>query len=256
MQIEDIYFSNNNGDLLSGRLYTPHSGIKAGVIFSHGLFSNKNGYKITTLAQSIVETGHSLLTYNFSFVENNDIANILVSQEVNDLLGAIQFIRDKGIEKIHLMGSSMGGAVTLLCVMHNKEILNDVLLSIITIATPVDFELLFKTIIKHKDYSTLPEKGSTEIDSIPINNAFIIEGLQLDIKENLDEITVPYLLFHGKTDAVVDFSNVKIIKNSVKEKLKCIEIEQGDHTLVKEKEIEIIKNELVDWLNGTYKIIT
>ena len=116
MYTEEFLFPGIAGHDLSGRIYCDNPENKSGVIFSHGLFSSMDGYKITRLAQSIVSSGYSLMTFNFSSAENfeNNTRNLSILRQVRELeCAADEFIK-RGVERLHLMGSSMGSAVTLL----------------------------------------------------------------------------------------------------------------------------------------------
>ena len=45
MSVDNFKFINHRGLSLSGRIYSGNSNHKSGLIFSHGLFSSKDGYK-------------------------------------------------------------------------------------------------------------------------------------------------------------------------------------------------------------------
>jgi len=116
MITEKVAFPNNLGRGLAGKVYRGGSPSPRGVIFSHGLFSTKDGYKITNLAERIVGAGFDLLAFDFSFSgeSGGNIGDLSIHQEVRDLDAAAGFFRGRGIAELHLMGSSMGGLVSLL----------------------------------------------------------------------------------------------------------------------------------------------
>jgi hypothetical protein len=95
MSVEEITFENNLNKRLSGRIYRPDKPGDTGVVFSHGLFSSKDGYKITRLAGDIVSSGHALMAFDFSFSgeSGGSISDISVLQEVADLAAAVRFFK-------------------------------------------------------------------------------------------------------------------------------------------------------------------
>ena len=123
MKIENFTFRNMAGLELSARIYYPESPCGMGIIFSHGLYSSKDGYKIKKMAEGIVNCGYTLMTFDFTFAGESpgNITDISVLDEVDDLLSAIKLFRERGIQKLHLMGSSMGAAVSVIAASKSDD---------------------------------------------------------------------------------------------------------------------------------------
>jgi len=250
MIIEKITFANNLNQDLAGRIYRPDKPGDIGVIFSHGLFSSKDGYKITRLAEDIVLSGHTLMAFDFSFSGESGgrISDISVFQEVEDLAAAVRYFKESGIKKIHLMGSSMGAAVTLLYASSGEPAIS----SLILIATPVDVRALFLTSIGIADAESLPENGMTEIEGTPIRNSFFREVSAIDMRSALRNIRVPVLAIHGGMDAVVDPKNVDILEDGLETFIKTIIIDDGDHNLTRDIDLRFLKDTIVGWITDEY----
>jgi pimeloyl-ACP methyl ester carboxylesterase len=248
--IENIRFNNNLGRPLAGRVYRPeHPGV-SGIIFSHGLFSTKDGYKITRLAQDIIATGHSLMVFDFSSCgeSGGDIADLSVLQEVEDLAAAVEFFRGSGIDKIHLMGSSMGAAVTLLYAARE----NAAVVSLILIATPADFRDMFPGNEGVTGGAPQSENGMTAIDGFRIKNSFFREIAGIDMRDALRKIRVPVLAFHGGMDGVVDPRNTGILEDELTTFVKTVVIDDGDHNLTREEDIRLMKETISGWLTENF----
>lgn len=251
MKTENVYFTNNLDQRISGRLHWKHSaGERPGIIFCHGLFSTKDGYKITRLAEPIVESGFTLLTFDFSFMgeSGGDISELSVLQEVNDLHSAYGFLRGKNIETMHLAGSSMGGVVSLLYSARRPAGLK----SITLIATPVLVENLMVLISGTGDISSLPEKEFTLIDGRRIPNSFFLEASRINMYDILNAIAAPALIIHGEKDAVVPHDNALWLHEKLNVPKKLITIDDGDHNLVNDHEVNIIRDQLIEWI-GRWK---
>jgi pimeloyl-ACP methyl ester carboxylesterase len=244
---KDIDFYNSTGDLLAGRLYYKGEISNTGIIFSHGLLSNKDGYKIGKLSEYLVDLGFTLLTFDFSFSgeSKGEIENLSVLQEVDDLESAINYINTTGVKFIHLMGSSMGGVVSILASSKNK--LN--ILSLILIATPVNLLKIIKD-ISEDDIDELPDKGFTEIGEIKIKNLFFKEIKNIDMIEEIKNINIPVLIIHGEKDEIVDFSDAILLQKTLKSFSKLIKIKNGNHTLVLKKNIQEIKENIGEWFKN------
>jgi len=245
MLIDNFKFLNTRGIELAGRLYRGNSDSVSGVIFSHGLFSSKDGYKITRISDTIVNCGFSLMTFDFTFSGESagSIKDISIMEEVDDLKSAIEFLKSKGIKKIHLMGSSMGAAVTLLTASSGLFDIE----SLILIATPIYFTKLIPG-IKKEDIDSLDLNGYTSISGIPVNNRFVRELFKIDMVEAVKRIFLPSLIIHGKLDEIVDVSNMDIYIKNCAASCSSVIIEDGDHNLTRESDINVISDNVKEWL--------
>ena len=148
---------------LSARIYSRNTKTEQGILFSHGLFSSKDGYKITRLARDIVSCGYDLMTFNFSSAEKfgSDQRRISITGQVRELGYAADEFRRRGIRRLHLMGSSMGAAVSILYAAgsdHPPE-------SLILIAAPLDLLSVIPEMTAEKALK-LDDSGFSEI-SVP-----------------------------------------------------------------------------------------
>lgn len=245
MKTGNFHFSNRRGYSLAGRIYSDNDNIKSGVIFSHGLFSSKDGYKITRMAESIVESGFSLMTFDFTFSGESpgDIKDISIMDEVEDLKCAIDYFKGMGAEKIHLMGSSLGAAVTILAASSGQFDIE----SLILIASPLSFTKLVPE-INNDSLQSLEPDGYTSISGIMVNNRFVREIFEIDMISAVKKISIPSLLVHGKRDAVVDFSNLDAYKKKSPSKCDTLVIEDGDHNLTRDSDIHLISEKVKEWL--------
>ncbi len=250
MQIDNFKFLNSRGIELAGRIYRKNSGLKQGVIFSHGLFSSKDGYKITRMAESIVDSGYTLMTFDFTFSGESpgSISEISIFEEVEDLKSAIALFKSRGFEKIHLMGSSMGAAVTILAASTGMAGIE----SLILIATPLSFEKLIPE-IRREDVEMLNPDGYTSISGVRVNNRFIREIFQVSMIDAVRKINLPSLIIHGRNDEVVDFSNMDLYIQNSGGDCSPLVIDDGDHNLTRDSDIEIISERVKGWL-GRFSI--
>ena len=246
MYDQDISFYNSRGQRLAGRLYesTPHN--DRGVIFCHGLFSSKDGYKITRMAEHIVRWGYNLLTFDFAYAGESEgsLVDMSFMQSCDDLSSAVRFFQGRGVRQIHLMGSSMGGAVSVYFSSENNSLIN----SLIAIATPLD---LVDLIVKNagiQDIHSLPPDGTTSIENIPIRNSFFKEVYTVDLVEAVRKIDVPVFIIHGKDDMVVPVENACIFEKNVKSLCKTLLLEKGDHNLTNDRDLHYIIQNVRNWL--------
>lgn len=242
MEIENFTFFNSTGLKLAARIYFKDKYNKNGVIFSHGLFSSKDGYKITRMAEDIVNSGYSLMTFDFTYSGESpgDISDISIMQEVDDLQSAVQVFVAKGMEQIHFMGSSMGGVVSILAASNDSVPVQ----SMILIATPLNLTGL----IPEGNFHSIQDEDIIDISGVPVKGKLISELRNLDLASAVIKIKCPVLLIHGKLDSVVSVNDFEEIKKLLKSSVDSILIEDGDHNLTEERHLNLIKEKVVNWL--------
>jgi len=244
-KIDNFTFRNMKGIELSARIYLPDVPCGKGVIFSHGLFSSKDGYKIKKMAEGIVNCGYTLMTFDFTFSGESpgNIADISVMDEVNDLFSAIKIFREKGISKLHLMGSSMGAAVSVIAASESDVKFE----SLILIATPLDLLGIIPDITPEKA-DLLEPSGYTSVQGIKLKNSFFKEIRNINMPEAVRRIKSPVILFHGGTDEVVKFSNHELFMENIKTEASAYVIPDGDHNLTRESDIDFMMRKISEWL--------
>ena len=243
MEIVNFTFLNSRNIELAGRIYKKNS--LSGVIFSHGLFSSKDGYKITKMAEAIVNSGFTLMTFDFTFSGESpgSIKDISIEDEIDDLKCAINYFKGTGIEKIHLMGSSMGAAITILTASLNIFRIE----SIILIATPLSFKKLIPEFTENDIHSLNPD-SFTEVDGVLVNNHFIKEIFNINMTGAVKKINIPSMLIHGQQDSIVDIDNLYLYIQNCPSDCSYFIIEDGDHNLTRESDILKISEKVTDWL--------
>ncbi len=240
---EKIFFPNNIGRGLAGTVCRSANPSRRGVVFSHGLFSTREGAKITGLACRIAGAGYNLLTFDFSFSgeSGGNIEDLSIFQEVRDLEAAVGFFQRRGIDRLHLMGSSMGGLVSLLYASEKPR----GIASIILIAAPLDVQKLLIHGAGIADPASLPEEGKTSIDGVFIRNGFFREAMSIDAAGAAGKITAPVLVFHGARDAVVPVADAYRMMELLAGDRKLIVIADGDHQLTRPSDIDRLGDELL-----------
>ena len=245
MFIDEFLFPGTENSSLSARIYSNKTCNNKGIIFSHGLFSTMDGYKIKRLAGDIVSAGYNLMTFNFSSAEDFTATtrNISILKQVRELGCAVNEFRKRGITNLHLMGSSMGAAVSILYASSAPETPD----SLVLIATPLDPLAIIPGMTADKALK-LDESGYSEISGIMVNNGFFREISHISITDAVEMINCPVLLIHGNNDQVVDFSNFSLFLSHCRTDCSPLVIDQGDHNLNNDKDLEMIRVNIIKWL--------
>jgi dipeptidyl aminopeptidase/acylaminoacyl peptidase len=125
MRTEKVFFQSNCQNI-SGILHLPEKENPPCVIASHGLLSSKDSEKYIALGERFSQEGMAMLRFDFRGVGESDgrIEEDTVSRRIVDLSSAIDFVKSHpGFgNRIGLLGSSLGGYVSLINASMDKEI--------------------------------------------------------------------------------------------------------------------------------------
>jgi pimeloyl-ACP methyl ester carboxylesterase len=120
LPFEHVIFTARDGVRLGGWL-TGERGVRPTVIFCAGLFGSMDGD--THLLPAFFDAGLDVLQFDWRGHGISDGQRITLGvREVEDLLGAIDFLQARGVRLIGLMGFSMGGAVALRAAAQDQRV--------------------------------------------------------------------------------------------------------------------------------------
>ncbi len=198
MNIEKIFFKNE-GQRLSGVLHLPDRDSPPCVVASHGLLSSKESEKYIALGERLAGEGIAMLRFDFRGIGESQgkLEDDTVSRRIADLGAAIDFVLNRpGLGKrIGLVGSSLGGYVSLLKAAADREVR-----ALVIWATPFHLDDLgskkqeedyplpgkafFKDLPKHRLQWVLPKVPNCMVihgekdELVPVDQAWeIFQGL-------------------------------------------------------------------------------
>jgi dipeptidyl aminopeptidase/acylaminoacyl peptidase len=197
MSIETVSFQSE-GQKIAGILHLPGTKNFPCVIASHGLLSSKNSEKYIALGERLSREGIAMLRFDFRGIGESEgsIENDTVSRRILDLGSAIDFVKsnpDLG-NRIGLLGSSLGGYISLIKASMDKEIravviwatpfhLDDLKSNKGTEGHPLPAEPFFKDLPKHRLLPLLSE----------VSNCMVIHGE----KDELVPVDQAWEIFHS-----------------------------------------------------------
>jgi fermentation-respiration switch protein FrsA (DUF1100 family) len=237
MRMEKIFF-RSEGERVSGVLHLPEEGNPPCVIASHGLLSNKDSEKYIALGERMAQGGIALLRFDFRGIGESEgrMEDDTVTRRVVDLGSAIDFVRSfPGLgERIGLVGSSLGGFVSLIRASMNKEIR-----SLVTWATPFHMDDLGSK--KQEEDYPLPDKAFFE--DLPKHQLFPL----------LPKITT-CLVIHGEKDELVPLDQAFHIFQNLSLPKEIHVIGGADHRLLNPEHRQRALDLTVEWFNKYIKL--
>jgi len=230
MGTEAVSFQSK-GQKIAGILHLPDVWSRACVIASHGLLSSKDSEKYIALGERLSREGFAMLRFDFRGIGESEgrIEDDTVSRRILDLSSAVDFVKSRpGLgNRIGLVGSSLGGYVSLIKASMDKEIRATVIW-----ATPFHLDDLKSN--KGTEGHPLPEKAFFE--DLPKHRLLPL----------LPEVP-NCMVIHGEMDELVPVDQAWEIFHSLREPKEIRIIEGGDHRLTDPKHRQRAVELTVDW---------
>ena len=210
------------------------------LFFFGGYSSDMTGTKATALNGWTESIGINYLRFDYSGhgQSSGDFSKGTLSKWISEA----QLFFDKFKSKKNIViGSSMGGWIALLTAIQSKAIDG-----IIGIASAADFTKNEWDRISEKERDHLVSTGSIffpdeDYGDFEVFYEFIKDGFQHEILNKPIKISCPVRLLHGKLDKVIPYNiSEKIIKQLSNEDKSLTIIEDGDHSLSRQKDLEIL----------------
>ncbi len=200
---EKVFFVNSSGVKLCGILSNPTAEKERPIIIlCHGFFRSKDGKTYVGLEKILNERGISTLRFDFFGHGESEgkFEEVTTSEAVDDVLNAIEFLKESGYVKIGLMGSSFGGMASIMAASK----VND--LYVLALKSPVsDYSSLFQAHQNEQEVKKIKEKGFTYLTDIEgkkrkLNISFFIDAQKTNAYQAAENIKIPALIVHGDKD--------------------------------------------------------
>jgi len=201
---EHVSFTTADGITLRGWFIPSGNKADKTLILLHGYPADK-GNILPALA--FLHGDFNLLLFDFRYLgESEGNYSTAGAKEVEDLLAAIRFLKGRGVKEVGIWGFSMGGAVGLMAIDKAPEI---------------------RAVVSESSYASLAEMA-LQLFRIPLLNypiAYLIGFwanlfLGIDVRdvspaERIRNTSVPILITHSSTDAVIPFSQAKTLRQAL-----------------------------------------
>jgi len=184
------------------------------IVLSHGYTNNRLQFKEKTLdmVKKFQENGFNVLMFDFraAGISEGDICTVGV-KEKDDLLGAIDYVKEIGNKHITLMGFSMGASTAITTAAASSDV------------DAVIADSPFSDLEKYLDdnltfWSDLPEFPFNNIILFTMKSVLKVDLSKVSPKRDIKKVASrPVMLIHGKKDTAINIKNSEEIYNAYKE---------------------------------------
>lgn len=249
MKQEKIIFKNSEGQRLVGDLFFPENKILSIAIFVHGYTSDRKNSKAKRLSELLPNKGIGLFSIDLSGRGDSEgkFEDTTLTQYIDDIKCAVDTI-SKYTDNIALIGSSLGGIVSLQEASKDKRVKALVLLSPVSVFPHKSKRSEFQP----EGLKKWKEKGHAFTDSgrfgkLKINYTYYEDGLKYGDYSIYRKINIPTLIIHGDADKSVPIEESKELIKYLK-RSSFLTIKGADHGYTDKKDFEKMINETVKFL--------
>jgi putative redox protein len=246
MRYEKVTFPGSQGATLAGRLEWPEGGPLAFALFAHCFTCTKDIFAAGRIAEGLARQGIAVLRFDFTGLgaSAGDFAHTNFTSNVQDLVKAADFMRDRFAAPRILIGHSLGGAAVLAAAQAVPEAV-----AVATIGAPAD-----PAHVAHLFTDALPEieaKGEAEVllagRPFRIQRQFLDDIAAHNSAAQLAKLNKALLVFHSPLDNTVGIDNARRIFEATKHPKSFISLANADHLLSRRADAGYVADVLAAW---------
>ncbi|MED2036823.1 carboxylesterase [Bacillus wiedmannii] len=171
-----------------------------------------------------------------------------------DVMEAYQLLKDKGFEKIAVVGLSLGGVFSL------KLGYTVPVLGVVPMCAPMYIkseETMYQGILAYaREYKNREQKSPEQIEQemlefqkTPMNTLKALQQLIADVRHNVDMIYAPTFVVQARHDEMINTDSANIIYNGVESTLKDIKwYEDSTHVITLDKQRDELHEDVYNFL--------
>jgi putative redox protein len=247
MEYKKVTFKNKSGLDISGRMDLPADREPlAYALFAHCFTCTKNLKAIAHICRALTDRGLAVLRFDFTGLgeSDGDFSETNFSSNIEDLVVAAEFMKEKFESPGILIGHSLGGAAML----HAGSRIGSTR-AVVTIGAPADPAHLKQSL---KDSQKKIEKeGQAEIaiggKSFTVKKQFLDDLEKIEMQKAIRNLKKPLLIFHSPVDEIVDPENAATIFKAAFHPKSFISLDNADHLLSNEADAMYIGSVIAAW---------
>lgn len=217
------------------------------IVFCHCFTCTKETITTFRLSRLLAEQGYGVLRFDFTGLgeSEGDFSDTTFKTTQDDLVSAINFLKQHYKAPTFLMGHSLGGTTALSVAQQF-----DYVKGVVTVASPSKPD----HVLHHFGHAlTLLEQdcaASFEVAGqfFDIKPDFVNDVRNTDMQSNLGQLEKPVLIFNIENDALVNSDNAIEIQQWTKGETSLITVENTDHLLSNREATVTVAKHIIQWI--------
>lgn len=242
---ERVEFVGRRGNRLVGDLHRAGDRLGTVLVLCHGMESTRKGNKQLAIVERALPDGYSVLRFDFSYVgeSEGEFADLTITGEVDDCLGALDFLDAFKPDRRILVGSSLGGAVALLAASAAEGRVD----AVATIAAVAEASL-FTEGLDEDELARWRATGRRRWRDGEIRSTFLEDIEAVDILSAVTASSGPLLVAHGTADEVVPVTHARSIVGCAGERARLALFDGVGHRFDEPGALDSLLDTLWAWL--------
>jgi alpha/beta superfamily hydrolase len=247
MRIKKLRFPGSLDYELGARLDLPDDeNPLAFALFAHCFTCTKNLKAINNIDHALTEHQIAVLRFDFTGLgeSEGDFSDTNFTSNVEDLLAAVRFLRDRYAAPKLLVGHSLGGAAVI-------QAASDVpsCVAVAVIAAPSELGHLTRILLSKGP--EIEERGEAEVNiggrTFKIKKQLIDDLERSNMLKVISGLDRPLMLFHSPDDQVVGIENADEIFRVAQHPKSLISLDGADHLLLREEDSRYVGLMIATW---------
>lgn len=247
MKTERLEFTGFDGSTLAARLDLPVGKPAAYALFAHCFTCSKDIPAARRIAQRLASLGIAVLRFDFTGLGHSggEFANTDFSSNIQDLLQAVEFLRDQYEAPQLLIGHSLGGAAILAAAGSVPEAK-----AVVTIGAPAEPEHVLHNISDHIDEIFIEGEAEVLLAGRPftIKEQFIEDICGKTLTDAVSNLKKAVLVMHAPLDETVELENAAKLFQMAKHPKSFITLDSADHLLSRIEDAEYAAEMISAWV--------
>jgi putative redox protein len=244
---EQVRFESAAGLNLAGTLARPAREFRHGAVLGHCFTCSRHTRILIDLGRTLARSGFLALRFDFSGNgrSEGDFARSTYTAHIDEMKRAAAFVRERGADRVALIGHSMGAALALL-----TSARLDGVLAVVTLAgryhNPDPQSLVDRL------GATTDENGRVFFSSrgrdLALDPDFFHDVRRYDLPATVAGIDVPVLAVHGDRDRIMDPAEARHGAKLNPDRVVPVIVPDADHMFSQEAHRRRVAEQIVDWL--------
>lgn len=242
-----LEFAGHSGAKLAARLDLPNGPLRAYALFAHCFTCSKDVLAARRIAASMAREGIAVLRFDFTGLGSSggEFASTNFSTNCQDLLTAVDFLRENYQAPSVLIGHSLGGAAVLSIAGQVPECK-----AVVTIGAPADAGHVLHNL--GAELETIRAEGEAEVElagrKFRIQKQFVEDVEAQKVKQAVASMRKPLLILHSPLDQTVGIDNASDIFLAAKHPKSFVSLDKADHLLTDAEDAAFAAQTIAGWL--------
>ncbi|MFN3834288.1 MAG: alpha/beta fold hydrolase [Glycocaulis sp.] len=241
-----VSFRGSQGAMLDARLELPAGPPRAFALFAHCFSCSKDNLAAARVSRALAMRGIAVLRFDFTGLgaSEGDFANTNFSSNVEDLIRAADFLRERYEAPALLVGHSLGGAAVIVAAAKIPEVK-----AVACIAAPADAANVTKQFADDVDTIARDGEAMVRLEGRPftIRRQFLDDIADAKIETAARDLKAALLVAHSPADATVDIANATRLFVAARHPKSFVGLEGADHLLSRREDAEHIARIVAAW---------